>query len=438
MIKKIIKGFWIGMFFVATGLILFAPMANAEELKEGTVITAANLDEMKSKTFEGKTIESMLSPMLETWIRDWALKMPLRHSEPMPVDERWIALTKKHSGQVKLDSASREISGFTAGCPFPAYQSCFGPITDAAVNDPDAALKVVWNASKNGGYPRGDLQWVPEFEFIFIDADKGVERAQTWAFIVSHLQGRLQGETTLDPIIYKKNPLFAVRPYDIAGLGTFTIRYSDGRKDNVWAYLRNFRRTRRLSGGAWMDPIGGTDLLQDEKEVLDINPTWYKSYKLIGKRHVLAICHSKRPSIDRSLKGQEAYIGIDHANFPHWNPVDAWEPREVWVIEAIMPKEHVYSRKVMYMDAQIPLPLFGEAYDHKGNPWKLNFFGMTPIKGGDGGWGVLSNSGHTLDFKRRHGTVFLHPMSSVWNKQGVNPDDISVHMLEQAAGRKFK
>ena len=426
------------MLFVATGLILFAPMANAEELKEGTVITAANLDEMKSKTFEGKTIESMLSPMLESWIRDWALKMPLRHSEPFPVDERWIALTKKYSGQTKLDAEKRNLTGFVGGCPFPEYQTCFGPITDEAMKDPDAALKIVWNTQRNGGYPRGDLQWVPDYEFIFINADTGVERAQEWGFIVLHMQGRLNGEPVIDDLIYKKNPLFAVKPYDIAGLGTFTVRYADGRKDDVWAYLRNFRRTRRLSGGVWMDPIGGTDLLQDEIEVMNVHPSWYKGYKILGKRHVLAICHSKRPSIDRSLKGREGYHGIDHANFPHWNPVDAWEPREVWVIESIMPKEHVYSRKVMYMDAQIPLPLFAENYDQKGNPWKMNFFGMTPIKSDDGGWGVLSNTGHTFDMKRRHGTCFLHTMDTVWNKQGVEPDDVTVGMLEQAAGRKWK
>ncbi|NQV03064.1 MAG: DUF1329 domain-containing protein, partial [Bacteroidia bacterium] len=167
MLKKFTEKIWSGIFFVAMGLVLFAPMAGAEELKPGTVISAANLDEMKSKTFEGKTIESMLTPMLESWIRDWALKMPLRHSEPFPVDERWIALTKKYSGQVKLDPATRKLSGWTAGCAFPEYQTCFGPITEEALQDPQAALKIVWNTQRNGGYPRGDLQWVPDFEFVF-------------------------------------------------------------------------------------------------------------------------------------------------------------------------------------------------------------------------------------------------------------------------------
>ena len=220
------------MFFAAMGLALFAPLAGAEELKAGTVISAENLDQMKSQTFEGKTIESMISPMQEIWIRDWALKMELRHSEPVPVDESWIALTKKHSSKVKLDS-SGEMTGWVGGCPFPQYHTCFGPITDEAINDPNAGLKLMWNAARNGGYPRGDLQWVPDFEFIFINADKGVERAQEWAFLVLHMQVRCHGETTLDDIIYKKNPLFAVKPYDIGGLGTFTIRYSDGRKDDV-------------------------------------------------------------------------------------------------------------------------------------------------------------------------------------------------------------
>jgi hypothetical protein len=421
-------------FAVAGALILALAALTAAparaELDEGAVIEASNLDRMKEETFEGKTIASMLPETMEWAIREQGLKLTLRRSEEVPKDPRWEEATEKYSANVKLDAETGLISGYEAGLPFP----------DVSMDDPQAATKLMWNFYAQGGYPRAMLQDYPLFAFLFVDGDKGLERVQHWALIRYYMRGRLDGTPTVgDGSVHFKQLLFAHYPYDIRGLGTYTVRYWDGRMDDIWAYLRTVRRSRRLTGGAWMDPIGGTDQLNDEVEVMSAHPVWYPEYKLVGKQTILAVAHSRWPVWDdeaESLKGK--YPVVDLENPPYWNPVDDWEPREVYVIEAKLPDEHPYSKKVMYLDADTWVLYLGETYDKKGELWKHLFFLMRPLQGEDGGWGVISNHGHTIDYQRRHATIFLHAKTSKFNTPGVGENDISLGVLEAAGQGRWR
>jgi Protein of unknown function (DUF1329) len=400
--------------------------ATAAELPAGAVIEKDNLDRIKGDTFEGKTIGSMLPEKMEFLIRNHGMKMTLRKSEAVPKDPRWVEATKKYAGEVQFDPQTRRISGYKAGLAFPNVDP----------KDPHAAVKLMWNADKTGGYPRANLQDYPLFAFLFIDGDKGIERVQHWALIRYFMTGRVDGQPVLgDGSIHYNQLLFAHYPYDISGLGTFTVRYNDGRPDDISAYLKSVRRMRKLSGGAWADPIGGTDQLADEIEVMSAYPLWYPEYKLLGKRWMLAVAHSKAPPWNKDEADQQkAFPNVDLSSPPYWNPKDDWEPREVYAIEATMPPEHPYSRRVMYLDADTWVFYFGEAYDKKGDFWKASIFNMRPLRTEDGGWSLISNQGHTIDLKRRHATIFVHDKLSRFNTKGVGPDDVSLGVLE-AAGR---
>ena len=397
---------------------LLTTAAWAEEVKEGTVINAANLSSLLDKEFEGKTIGSMLPENIQWMIREQGLTMTLRHSEEVPVDPRWVEATKKYSGGVTYDPETRLASGYKAGLCFP----------DVSMDDPHAADKLMWNAYYVGGWPRGDLANYPLFAFLFINGDKGLERVQHWALIRSFYKGRLDGEPVIgDGSIDFKQLLFAHYPYDIRGIGTFAIRYGNGKYDDSWAYLRTVRRTRRLSGGTWHDPIGGTDQLNDEVEINSAFPTWYTGFKLLEKRWILAVAHSRWPVWDQDKKKPaEAF------------PLDDWEPREVYVIDATTPDTHPYSRKVMYLDTKTWVYYLGEFYDKKGDFWKVGIFNMRPIKTADGNWGVISNQGHTIDFKRRHATIFSHGKQSQFNTLGVGPEDVSLEVLEAAGQGRWR
>jgi len=253
------------------------------------------------------------------------------------------------------------------------------------------------------------------------------------------LKGRLSGGPAVegDGSKFAKQLLFFKEPKDIKGLGTFTIRNDTAQVDDVWAYIPAVRRVRRLSGGAWMDPIGGTDQLNDDLEAFNARPSWYSGYKLLGKRWILAVANGKEQPWNRNGKSkEEQYALMDFSAKPHWNlNRDAYEPREVYVIEAITPPEHPYSKKILYMETKYPRFYYAEAYDRKGEFWKFMQFNSYAAKGDDGFQEVRSNAGLIIDFKRNHATVFLVD-TSTWktNPQGVKESDVSLTVLE-AAGR---
>lgn len=407
---------------VASVVAIGAGSGLAAELAPGTVLSKANLDQVKGDTFEGKTISSMLPEKLAMQIRDYGLTIKLRKSSPITTDPKAIEATRKYASGVKYDAATNEVSGYKAGMPFP----------DVKPDDPNYAAKLVWNFYYAS--PTGQVMDFRKFAFLLIDQDKGLERTQHWFFLRYFMKNRLTGPAAPvdgDGSEYSRTLLFATYPQDIRGLGTYTIRYDGPQLEDNWVYIKSARRTRRLPGGAWMDPIGGTDQLNDDLEIWNARPSWYKGYKYVGKRWVLAVARGHQ-AWDETKKGTPAeFPTVDLANAPHWNPVDEWEPREVHVIETTPPPEHPYSRKIIYMETQTPRIYFAEAYDKKGDFWKWFQFTGREMKGEDGVQTIASNQGHSIDFKRRHATIFIsHP--SWKTNTPIKAEDVTLGKLEAA------
>jgi hypothetical protein len=403
------------------------PTASAEELPAGFVINKANLDQVLNKTFEGKTIKSLLPEKVEWWIRNWGVEIPLRQSEPAKIDPRWIEATKKHAGSVKFDPQTGDLTGYQAGLAFPEIDP----------NDPHAGIKIMWNLYLHAGFPRPNFQFIPTFAYLMIDGNSGIERTMTWAFLKAWFAGFLEGPAVSNDKVYYQQILLAREPYDIRGIGTFRIRYWGGKFDDGWAYLRSVRRTRRVSGGAWSDPIGGTDQLNDEISIYSAYPTWFKNYKLLEKRWMLAVTHS--PLAWQPDAGNP-YPVIDYKNTPFWNPKFEWEPREVYVVEATMPEEHVYSKRIIYLDSETWVPYFSEAYDKRGELTKLMMNANRPFKGNDAvnSWGLEETSGWAIDLKRMHATVFLQGPASRRNPPGMGADNCNLSVMEAIAQGKYQ
>jgi hypothetical protein len=398
------------------------PAASAAELKPGVMIDASNLEKIKNDTFEGHKIGDMIPDKMEQQIKQFGLTLKLRHSADVPIDPRLVDASKKNKDRCKFDPKTRTVSGWEAGWPFP----------DVSADDPYAADKLIWN--HHYGQPHGNFQYYPDFAFIFIDPKKGIERFQDWTWNRYFMKGRLGGKSVEgDGSVYTKVLMFAKSPKDIAGLGTFSLRYDSPKFEDSWAYLKSVRRVRRLPGGSWMDPIGGTDILNDDQESFNAYPTWYPKYRLLGKRWILAVAHSELPRWDESKKGTAAeFPRIDLSKPPYWNSKDAWEPREVWVIECTTPPEHPYSKKIIYMETKFPRIYLSEMYDRKGDLWKWMDVHLSPYKADDGSPAVISSMGYIIDLKRNHATIWALGNVKVINKS--NPDALSLGQLE-AAGR---
>ena len=398
-----------------------ATVTVAAELAAGTVIDKSNVDRLKPDSFEGHTIASLLTEKVEWQIRNWGLRITLSPSKSVELDPRYLEATRKNAGQVRFDPATREVSGWVAGVPFP----------NVSETDPNAGDKLIWNFYYAS--PEGD-NTNNKATFLLINAAKGLERTQDWLFLRYYFKGRLSGDRPVvgDGSVLTKTLFVATAPEDIRGIGTFTVRSDSPGFEEQWAYLKSARRTRRLSGGAWMDPVGSLDFLNDEIYVWNARPSWYQASKLIGKRWILAISDA-RLGHDASKKGTpEEWTTVDLKNPPYWNPVQTWQPRQVWVIETQPPLEHPYSKKIVYMDVNYPKIYMGEANDKKGEFWKFINFHMRPTTTDEGIRYVSSVQGDAIDFKARHASIFLFRTYKV-NDKSVKAEDMSINALETIA-----
>jgi hypothetical protein len=401
-------------------------VAWSAELPEGTVISAANIDKVKNDTFEGKTIGSMLTEKMEWRIRNDGWKLPIYHSKPIVLNQKWIKASQANIGRAKINPETRQVEGWEAGEPFPNIDMA----------DPQAAEKVIWNWHL--GQLKGDVAVAPVWTQLAIDGKKGIHAEPLASFIRYSSKGRLSGNnaTEGDGKEAGRQILFFTAPADMKGVGTYTVMYDSAQVNDSWVYIPALRRIRRLSGGAWMDPVGSSDQLQDDLEIFNARPSWYTGYKMLAKRWVLAVANSKHPLWNSNGKTfEERYPVLENAA-PYWNMNnDRFEPREVYVIEATTPTEHPYSKKVLFADVKYPRIYYAEAYNRKGEFWKFMEFHSFQAKADDGFMDVRTAGGAIIDFSRNHATVFLVDTPK-WktNPTGFKSSEVSLGALE-AAGR---
>lgn len=415
---------------VSVGLLFAMPTLTqaADELAAGTVISKSNFEQVKDKLFEGKRVGDMIPEKMQWMILDRELTMKIRHSEKIEMDEKYMQATQDGKGKVKFDPATRKATGWTAGMFFDPQ--------DIDIKDPYAGDKIIWNLRGPTYGATLDLQ---NISFVFIDGEDGVERVQRWSSRRYYMEGRLDGGPVQegDGDIMQKTILVATSPQDIKGLGTFSIRYNDPsaqKPDDTWAYLKSVRRSRRLTGSAWMDPIGGTVQLYDDWDIWDAVPTKYESTKLKETRWVFAIAHSPEISVDLTKEGTpEEFPSVGLTEAPYYYPAKhiEWEPREVFVVEGTPPDGHPYSKKIVYMEKDFPRPYLGEAYDQNGKFWKFFIFQNRPDVGNDDYKAVVPVVGHVIDYKANFSTTWSANMKA--NPEGVKANDVTLKQLIKLA-----
>jgi len=409
---------------IATAIAGISQLSWSAEIAEGTVLSAANIDAIKNETLDGKPIGSLLTEKMEWRIRNNGWKLPLYKAKEIPLDPKWVKASQANIGKAKINPETHEVEGWGAGEPFPNIDP----------QDPQIAEKLIWNWHL--GQLAGDVATAKTWTQLLIDGKKGIHAEPIAEFTRYNMKGRLSGKTVEgDGKERSRQLLFFKEPAEVKGLGTFTIMYDSPQVPDSWVYVPAVRRVRRLSGGAWMDPVGSSDQLQDDLEIFNARPSWYKSYKLLGKRWILASAHAKLPAWNPNAKAfAERYPVLENVE-PFWNlNNDNFEPREVWVVEAITPDTHPYSKKILYMDTKYPRIYQAEAYNRKGEFWKFLEFHSNVFKGEDGFLSIQTSCGAIIDFQRNHATVFLTDSTQWFVNSAITSSSVSLGQLE-AAGR---
>ena len=278
---------------------------------------------------------------------DWEasfLEATKHNAETLTVDEH---------GTI-IDRATGKQPPYLYGIPFPNVDA----------NDPNAAVKIVWNQYLATWY-NGSAHTRTR---LLMFNTKGVERelgAEGW---FKYYDG--------EPVRYRRdNPqdlqaqflALALSPNDVQGTAALSWRYRDpSKRDSQWAFVPALRRVRAVSPANRSDGYLGSDISADDGYFFDGKPEDFE-WKLVDKREALRIvdpetvAHALKPKAVAGggwevLTNRDGYYGFQTAGWtglPWGLPKGGLAKRPVWVVEAKpRDKYYLYGRLVLWIDAE--------------------------------------------------------------------------------------
>lgn len=342
--------------FLTAALTLIAALelapASMAQVKPGDQVTADNASKVRELLAPGtysKVLRGMTLKIVPTERVEW----------PPPYQEA----TEKYSQQVKLSPDHRSLSGYVAGQPFPIIEP----------NDPDAGVKVMWN---NAFRP----MYTDDLDARFFGCEAAYEarnkphRVVEYEEIGHYRVYNFVGRTEVNPLPvdpdFKSNGLYfmsAIYPFlapaESRGKGLIRYRYADPNKgDNTWMWKPGDRRLRRLN----------EDVLSGAEGVEQFYPDDYEGFA------------AKNENYDWKFLAEKTMLGaVDISQVPApMCPTDGggsvcpaeWQLRRMFVVEGIPRRsrvpEELYSRHVVYVDAEAWVVLAHDAYDREGELYK--------------------------------------------------------------------
>jgi hypothetical protein len=329
----------------------FKPDLSAVTVPVGTVIDKSNVDKVKE----------LLPPALDLLVRKYALRMKVSNYTPYHPSLAYIKATNENLGKTKVWDVGKEYrksgwSGYVAGLPFPK---------------PKSGLQVAANFL--GAYGGDDADRY--YDVTWISAKKGVENTEYWHWM--SLRGAHRTDIPPFPSIpsYAKDRLagasltFALEPYDKQGFGALYFGSLDPIDLTGHVYVPSMRRILRMAFGTRGDTWNATDFLYEDVGGY-LGAAEWMNWKVLERKTMLLPLISGVPL----TKDFKAVYDVDH--WPHWNPKANWQPRPIYVVEAT-PKipDYPYSRMLLLIDAETCAIAYKEAFDKKGQLWKIIFGG---------------------------------------------------------------
>ncbi len=384
----------------------FAPDLNKPNVKKGKTVKASNFDQYKD----------LLPASFETLVKKYKMKMKLRDYEPVHPSLGYIEATNLYGGKAKLiengnDVRKIGIKDYVAGLPFP---------------NPKNGVEVAWNYQYSYNGDDGDLYYA----VYWINANKGVEHFEEWRwyFIIRTLH-----RTDLEPKPaipkFKESGLqytsitYALSPYDKRGFGALYSRSLEPLDQQGHIYVPSMKRVLRNSFGTRGDTWNSTDLLYEDVRGFMGYPEWM-NWKLVKKTTMLMPMHA-----GVQVGKENAKKTFDMDNYPHWNPKFEWELRPIYVIE-VTPKlpDYPYKSMNIYIDAETYLISYKEAFDKKGDLWKVNLIAYNESPDMDEeppGYAAQL----VIDLQSEHATAF--PIYEAKVNQNLNPNEFTESNLRK-------
>jgi hypothetical protein len=162
-----------------------------------------------------------------------------------------------------------------------------------------------------------------------------------------------------------------VQPALLSGSGSLVIEPIDQTREprKSWSYLRNLRRVVRDPTIGYDFSARGSDGLRtvDDFELFNGPPDRFE-WKLLGKKELYIPYNAYRLHADDL--GPDDVLGRSHIE----PALARYELHRVWVVEATLKPgmQHVYSRRVFYVDEDSWQIAVADCWDRQGQLWRVN------------------------------------------------------------------
>jgi len=305
-----------------------------------------------------------------------------------------------------LDTATHAYPAFLYGYPFPQIEA----------KDPQAATKVMYNFA----YTLMQPDDADRFSNLHWSTPTALEKHVDFQGQLRFYGSRFSGPTANPDAVLRKLIVAGVAPYEVVGVVTLEWTYLDPKQWNsIWAFIPALKRVRRLTAANGSDSLFGSDLSHDDPYLFS-GKVQYFNWQLISVQDALVPCTLPNPKLLRpaerghTLENPKDLITMGW-DTPGWTG-KAWWPinysfvsRPVWVVEATAKDaNYAYSRQVLWIDRELYVGYYKEAYDKDGQLWRVVLNSVSVGRTAEGDFSVAQpDFTLSVDEKRNHATVEL-------------------------------
>jgi hypothetical protein len=383
--------------------LLSSPVAWAE-LKPGDTLSHENWQEAK-----GLLPDSVLRRFQDGSYRAQVIVLPAS----LGWGSKFKTASETNAGKFSVDAADSLTDNITHA--YPAFLYGY-PFPQIEPTDPQAAAKVMYNFS----YTLMQADDADRFSNLHWVTPSALERYIEFQGQLLFYGSRFSGPITNPDATLRKGIIAGVAPYKVVGVVTLEWVYLDPRQWNsLWTYLPALNRVRRLNAANGSDSLFGSDLSHDDPYLFS-GKVQYFAWKLVGVQEALVPYTLPNPKLLR--RADQGYLLENPKDLlvMGWEKEGwkgkAWWPtnyslakRPVWVVEATgKDPQYAYSRQVLWIDKELYVGYYKEAYDKEGRLWRVLLNSVSVGQTAQGDFS-LAQPDFTLsvDEQRNHATVEL-------------------------------
>lgn len=374
------------------------------ELKPGDTLSQANWQEAK-----GLLPDSILRRFQDGGYQARVIALP----DTLGWGSTFTAASQANAGKFSIDAtgsltdnATHAYPAFLYGYPFPQIDP----------QDPQAAAKVMYNFS----YTLMQPDDADRFSNLHWATPSALERYIEFQGQIRFYGSRFSGPIANPDATLRKSIIAGVAPHKVVGVVTLEWVYLDpGQWNSLWTYLPAIKRVRRLSAANSSDSLFGSDLSHDDPYLFS-GKVQYFTWKFVGIQEALVPYTLPNPKPLRRTGQGYVLENPKDLLVMGWEKEGwkgkAWWPanyslvsRPVWVVEATAKDpQYAYSRQVLWIDKDLYVGYYKEAYDKDGRLWRTLLNSVSVGRTAEGDFS-LAQPDFTLsvDEKRDHATAEL-------------------------------